>query len=332
MPSRNEAGTIAGVCQTVIAAVDPVSIIGCDHSDDDRTVKEFLRACGDRGTALTSPRRGKGAQVACALQQLTHFDGIVVITDSDLLNPTEEVYRSLCLAVRDGASLAFPQYQRYWYEGNLTNHLVRPLCAAMFGEDVPQPIAGEMAMRASLAMEVLRAYSALPDPVRNSADAYGIDALIACIGLLSGGVVSTSLGATKLHAPSFGHIRDVFLGEMPILFHMGPRRLFGYADELAFDLLWEEIDEDRWRAMDTALAKFAGTEHSRELADIAVQIHREMASDRVVPERDLEQLWRSYVVQVRTYLDQCRNGNDQQMPEAFLQDRALAMLDRCRPA
>lgn len=69
-------------------------------------------------------------------------------------------YHALLDRVRAGAALAIADYPRHWDEANLTNHLARPLIAASTGHDVPQPLAGDLAVSREVLTDVVRAAAA----------------------------------------------------------------------------------------------------------------------------------------------------------------------------
>ncbi|MGW2082668.1 hypothetical protein ACWCOW_38175 [Streptomyces sp. NPDC001939] len=135
----------------------------------------------------------------------------MLIADTDTRNPAPAVYRALLDRVRAGAAFAIADYPRHWDEANLTNHLARPLIAATTGHDVPQPLAGDLALSGQALDAVLRAVEALPAEVSACVDGYGVDAFLLLTAATVGPIASLRLGEPKQHAGSFPHLPAIYL-------------------------------------------------------------------------------------------------------------------------
>ena len=224
LPSRNEPATIAAVATAVDAALeDPAAVIvHADASDTRRTTEGFSTAVTRAAKlALTGLVRGKGTQIlAAAGRPETAGAEAVLITDTDTRNPDPAVYRALLDRVRGGAALAIADYPRHWDEANLTNHLARPLIAATTGHDVPQPLAGDLAISAEALTAVLRAVDVLPPELAACVDGYGIDAFLLLTATAIGPVESVRLDSPKLHAGSFPHLPAIYRQAVPVLLHL----------------------------------------------------------------------------------------------------------------
>jgi hypothetical protein len=223
LPSRDEPATIAAVTTAADAALTghrPV-IVHADSSGTPATAERFA-ATGTRAAkvALTGLTRGKGAQILAAARrsELTGADA-VLIADTDTRDPDPAVYAALLNQVRSGAALAIADYPRHWDEANLTNHLARPLIAATTGLDVPQPLAGDLALSRTALNAVLRAAGTLPPALSACVNGYGIDAFLLLTAVGVGPVVSVRLDAPKRHAGSFPHLTAIYDQAVPVLLH-----------------------------------------------------------------------------------------------------------------
>ncbi|MCI2421145.1 hypothetical protein MOQ72_27245 [Saccharopolyspora sp. K220] len=226
LPSRDEANTIAAVTMAVDAALDSPDavIVLADASSDATTIEAFTAVpTRARTIALGDLVRGKGRQVLAAVGHLHRgglLGGEVLLADTDTRNPDPETYRALLAPVTAGAAMALPDYQRYWDEGNLTNHLARPLIAIATGIDVPQPIAGDAALSTHATLRAIDRVAELTDDILAwNVGGYGIDAFLLLSAADTGRIVTVPINATKQHAPSFPHLPKIFTHAVPVLLH-----------------------------------------------------------------------------------------------------------------
>ncbi len=221
LPSRDEATTIAEVTRAVAAAISPyfATVINVDSSGDDTTRTAFDQArCRAPRHGLTTDLQGKGIQVVTGLARCSEAADCILLADTDTRDPDPTTYRHLVRSILDGADLALAGYRRHWYEGNLTNHIARPLVAAVTGHDITQPIVGDIALSVRAARIVLAEYRDLSGALRPAVDGYGIDAFITLtVALLGDSVDTVPLDRVKRHAPSFPHLRSIFHDAMPVL-------------------------------------------------------------------------------------------------------------------
>ncbi|WP_330240254.1 hypothetical protein [Streptomyces sp. NBC_00525] len=139
---------------------------------------------------------------------------------TDTRNPHPAVYRALLDQVRAGAALAVADYPRHWDEANLTNHVARPLIAATTGLDVPQPLAGDLAVSRRALAAAQRAAAELPHELAQCVHGYGIDAFLLLTAATTGPVESVRLKESKIHAGSFDHLPAIFHQAVPVLLHL----------------------------------------------------------------------------------------------------------------
>src|SRR5205823_10968409 len=98
---------------------------------------------------------GNGSNVFALVEAAlnSHVDRLILL-DADVRS-TEPVWiRHLAATNSDEPTLAVPIYERDRYEAEVTNHVARPLVAALFGSAVQQPIAGDFALNHALLREV----------------------------------------------------------------------------------------------------------------------------------------------------------------------------------
>ncbi|MFQ6144391.1 hypothetical protein ACLMNJ_15100 [Streptomyces seoulensis] len=227
LPSRNEPATISAVTAAVDTALGnvPTVIVNADSSDTPTTTENFA-ATGTRAkkVPLAGLTRGKGAQILAAARRPELADAeVVLIADTDTRNPDPTVYAALLDHVRAGAALAIADYPRYWDEANLTNHLARPLIATT-GHDVPQPLAGDLALSRQALAAVLRAVEALPRELSECVDGYGIDAFLLLTATAIGPLASIRIDRPKQHAGSFPHLPAIYHQAVPVLLHLTATR------------------------------------------------------------------------------------------------------------
>ncbi|WP_328898580.1 hypothetical protein OHR86_00185 [Streptomyces sp. NBC_00441] len=224
LPSRNERSTISAVTTAVDHALSNAHavIIHADSSDTPDTTAAFAATPTRANTSgLAGLQRGKGAQILAALRRPELADAeVVLIADTDTRNPDPAVYRALLDQVRAGAALAIAAYPRHWDEANLTNHVARPLIAAATGLDVPQPLAGDLAVSRRALDAAQKAAAELPDDLAQCVQGYGIDAFLLLTAATTGPVDSVQLKEPKAHAGSFDHLPAIFHQAVPVLLHL----------------------------------------------------------------------------------------------------------------
>ena len=222
LPSRNEEATIASVTETVDGALQDVetTIINVDASADDQTRNAFVGTrTKARKMSLRVSRPGKGLQVWAGIRALPDIPDALLVFDTDNRAPNPIIFRALFDQIASGADFASANYRRHWFEGNLTNHVARPLVLANTGVDVAQPIPGEMALSHSQVCCSLKRRSAdYSVEFVHAIDGYGIDAflLLTCLSSkLRFSAIDTN--EVKLHAPSFPHLPQIFREALPVL-------------------------------------------------------------------------------------------------------------------
>ena len=185
--------------------IDGVIVLAVNDAAD-ATIAAFLSVpTSARRVVLeaTGPSRGKGANVRALLSFGASQDAAAVcLLDADVISGTDDWVPLLARSVLGPrpAALVTPVYRRNCYEGNTTNHIVRPFLAALAGCSVEQPIAGEFCLAGPFA----RAIADLPSC--ESVDHYGIDVFLSSHAALQGGRIHQVRLGRKIHNPGFPKI------------------------------------------------------------------------------------------------------------------------------
>jgi glucosylglycerate synthase len=310
LPSRNEPSTIAAVTRAVDAALgDPAAVIvHADSSDTPDTVAAFSTTpTRARKVTLTGLPRGKGIQVLSALDRLGPHVGPVLIADTDTRAPDPALYRALLNLAGRGSSVAIADYPRYIDEGNLTHHIARPLIAATTGHDIPQPLAGDLALSHGALSALPDAHRALAQPEARGVGGYGIDAFLLLTAARGGPVTSLRVETPKRHAASFPHLKDIYDQAVPVLLAMTtactalpprPDR------DPVYRAAPRPVDLDRLRTMVTTLDRFAPYQPRYDARPWPLPLaHAWHAVRNGTPPADAARtLWPYYVHRVRTWL------------------------------
>lgn len=207
IPSYNSADTISYVILKVAEGLSRFFpdrknlIIVSDGGSTDGTLEIAsslrLPVGVERIVTLYKGVSGKGSAVRLVFEtaKMLDVDGVALI-DSDLRSITPEWIELLLKPLEDGIGLVSPLYNRYKYDGTITNQIVHPFTRAVYGKRIRQPIGGEFGVSKAL-IEGL-----LSSPLWESpyTPRYGIDVFITHTAIALGfSIVETLLG-TKLHS------------------------------------------------------------------------------------------------------------------------------------
>ncbi|WNI18082.1 hypothetical protein [Actinacidiphila sp. ITFR-21] len=311
LPSRNEPATIAAVTTAVDTALDDdrAVIVHADSSDDPATARIFnATPTRARKISLTDLPRGKGTQIFHALTHLPGGTGPVLIADTDTRNPNPAVYRALLDRALESGGCAIADYPRYWDEANLTSHLARPLIAATTGHDVPQPLAGDLALPARAVRAALLADLKLAPDLAGAVDGYGIDAFLLLTAARTGPVSSIPLHAPKQHAASFPHLQRIYDQAVPVLLALTTRQPPPPAGEARpaarYRPAERQVAPERLASMLAALGELAPAEPRYDAAPWPLPVAEAWHAVRsgTTPYQAAQTLWPAYVHRVRTWL------------------------------
>ena len=141
---------------------------------------------------------GKGAALR-TIFQIADALGVeaLVVVDSDLRSIVPEWIELLAGPIlKGGFDYVTPQYQRYKYDGTITNTVTYPLTRALYGLRIRQPIGGDFGVSGDLVKHYLEQDDWTPDISK-----FGIDIWMTVKAITGGFAVSqTRLGA-KIHDP-----------------------------------------------------------------------------------------------------------------------------------
>ncbi|AVH55553.1 MULTISPECIES: hypothetical protein [Streptomyces] len=332
LPSRDEPATIAAVTTAVDAALnDPCAIIVHADSSDHPATSDHFTATPTRARkiSLTSLPRGKGAQILEALTHLPDTAGPVLIADTDTRNPDPAVYRELLAHGDHGYAIA--DYPRYWDEANLTSHLARPLIAATTGHDVPQPLAGDLALSARALRAVRTAANRADAQLRPAVDGYGIDAFLLLTAAPTGRLTSVTVLAPKTHAASFPHLPHIYAQAVPVLLALTagwPHQLAPGASAPPYRPAHRSLDHGRRAAMVAALDAFAPPDPRYDACPWPQAVADAWHSVRngADPHEAAHGLWPHYVHRVRTWLTSATPPDERAAQLAATHTRLFGVL------
>jgi len=141
---------------------------------------------------------GKGAALRTIFQIADQL-GVeaLVVVDSDLRSIVPEWIELLAGPIlKGGFDYVTPLYQRYKYDGTITNTVTYPLTRALYGLRIRQPIGGDFGVSGDLVKHYLEQDDWTPDISK-----FGIDIWMTVKAITGGFAVSqTRLGA-KIHDP-----------------------------------------------------------------------------------------------------------------------------------
>jgi glucosylglycerate synthase len=141
---------------------------------------------------------GKGAALRTIFQiaEALKVEALVVV-DSDLRSIVPEWIELLAGPIlKGGFDFVTPLYQRYKYDGTITNTVTYPMTRALYGMRIRQPIGGDFGVSGDLVKHYLEQDDWTPDISK-----FGVDIWMTTKALTGGFAVSqTRLGA-KIHDP-----------------------------------------------------------------------------------------------------------------------------------
>jgi len=167
IPSFNNGKTIGYVVRQVAAGLKehfpgvPAAVLIADGGstmDDSREVAlAALKETGTHGVVgIYRGLPGKGSAVRmifAAAEQLG--TGAVALMDADLRSITPLwVERLLAPVIRGGYDFVAPLYNRYKYDGTITNNVTYNMIRCLYGKQIRQPIGGEFAFSGKLASDL----------------------------------------------------------------------------------------------------------------------------------------------------------------------------------
>lgn len=162
IPCYNNEQTIAHVIRMVSHGLHdyyrdlrPVIIISDGGSTDDTrdVAKEFqLKPWQEKIVSIYRGTGGKGSALRMIFESTVILQAkACMVVDSDLRSITNLWVKNLVAPILDhGYHFVAPIYNRYKYDGTITNNIVYNLCQAVYGKKVRQPIGGDFAFSQDL--------------------------------------------------------------------------------------------------------------------------------------------------------------------------------------
>jgi len=206
IPSYNNAATIGHVVQMAAQGMVQYfpdlkpALVNSDGGSHDGTMDVVRRTPVPEGvekiaTQYVGPSgKGSAFRTIFAIARALGVKACVVV-DSDLRSIAPWwIERLAGPVVKGGAEYVTPYYNRYKYDGTLTNNICYPMTRALYGVDIRQPIGGDFGFVASL----VDAY--LSQPVWETDVArYGIDIWMTTTAINQGARVYQAHLGVKIH-------------------------------------------------------------------------------------------------------------------------------------
>jgi glucosylglycerate synthase len=206
IPSFNNVLTASYVLSQVTKGLDTyfpnlrsVIFVSDGNSRDDtlRSVKKvYLPSEVKLIPAIYMGFPGKGSAVRAIFEAASTLKvKSVALVDSDLRSITPEWMQLLITPTMTGTGFVTPLYNRFKYDGTITNFLCYPVTASLFGKDIRQPIGGDFGLSIELVEDLLdSSIWELPDVSR-----FGIDIFETLTALAKGYSVKQALLGVKNH-------------------------------------------------------------------------------------------------------------------------------------
>jgi glycosyltransferase involved in cell wall biosynthesis len=132
------------------------------------------------------PGKGNGIRTIFRLAA-ENGASVVGLVDGDLISIRPGWVKALVEPVDKGFDLAVPYYERHKYDSVITNHVVYPFVASMYGTEIRQPIGGEFGLSIKLVRKLL-AHPKFPE-------GFGIDIFITTTAIVEDmRIAETALG------------------------------------------------------------------------------------------------------------------------------------------
>lgn len=206
IPSYNNDATISHVIKTVgkgLANYFPDSkalIMSCDGGSTDDTREEAIsiqvEPWIEKLVTIYRGIPGKGSALRAIFEASEYLGArICVVCDSDIRSITPEWIKNLIMPIyEEEYQFVVPYYERYKYDGTITNNIVYNLTRTLYGLRIRQPIGGDFAFSRKL----VKFYSD-QDVWETDVAKFGIDIWLTTTAIVEGfRICQTRLG-TKVH-------------------------------------------------------------------------------------------------------------------------------------
>jgi len=226
IPSYMEADTIPFVTKQVDLGLTKYFgnlksiILNVDNNSEDDTKGAFLSTDTKIPKYyITTPKgvKGKGNNLLNFLKfAKSQADTlkVAITVDADLRSITPEWVKYLGEPILEGYDFTLPLYSRHQFDGTITNHICYPLFYGLLGEDVRQPIGGELGFSPALMNHWLKQKWDV------QAKQYGVDVFMTLHAIFDNfKICETGLGA-KIHKASAPKLGPMFTQVITTLFNL----------------------------------------------------------------------------------------------------------------
>lgn len=218
IPSYNNAHSIGHVAATAVRGIARAFpggsglVLNSDGGSGDGTPERFassaIAARGELGAGGVASIRvasiryrgpsGKGSAFRDIFEVAARVGAAaVVVLDADLRSVTPEWIECLASPVESGEyDFVAPLYRRHRFDGTITNSIIFPMTAALYGGDVRQPIGGDFGVGAQLLRLYLESDVWSTDVAR-----FGIDIWMTTTALAARFRVAQAHLGAKVHDP-----------------------------------------------------------------------------------------------------------------------------------
>lgn len=226
IPSYMEADTIPYVTKQVDIGLSRYFgnlksiILNVDNNSEDDTKGSFLATdTKNPKHYITTPEgvKGKGNNLFNFLRfakgHATTLKAALTV-DADLRSITPEWIKYLGEPILKGYDYSLPLYSRHQFDGTITNHICYPLFYGLLGEDLRQPIGGELGFSPALMNYWLK------QKWDTQAKQYGVDVFMTLHAIFGNfKICETGLGA-KIHKASAPKLGPMFTQVITTLFDL----------------------------------------------------------------------------------------------------------------
>ena len=206
IPSYNNDSTISHVVKTVSKGISKyfpntkALIMSCDGGSTDDTREEAMaiqvEPWIEKLVTIYRGIPGKGSALRAIFEASEYLGArVCVVCDSDIRSITPEWIHNLIMPIyEEEYQLVAPYYERYKYDGTITNNIVYNFTRALYGLRLRQPIGGDFAF----SRKVIRFYND-QDVWETDVAKFGIDIWLTTTAIVEGfRICQTRLG-TKIH-------------------------------------------------------------------------------------------------------------------------------------
>ena len=206
IPSYNNDSTISNVVKTVSKGLSryfpdskALIMVGDGGSTDDtreETLSVQVEPWIEKLVTIYRGIPGKGSALRAIFEAAEHLGArICVVCDADIRSITPEWIRNLIMPIyEEDYQFVVPYYERYKYDGTITNNIVYNLTRTLYGLRVRQPIGGDFAF----SRKAIKFYND-QEVWETDVAKFGIDIWLTTTAIVQGfRICQTRLG-TKIH-------------------------------------------------------------------------------------------------------------------------------------